>query len=222
MKPSPFLLVDSPTSFKDHPGKFSILLYTNFHLCNLNCYHCHNRNHFRGEPVYMDYGELSHRLSMAKLLGVELVIVSGGEPTLEPNLEEGLSFIKEFGFPVRIDTNGTNPEKLQVLIEKGLIDGVALDVKVPLLDDYTPDQAKRFKRILFSREDVDDSHLLEYKDKLKLTIKLIKKYSLPFLILRTVEYPLLKEDEKRLISEYVKSLPHQFNPFYPVEGTNEE
>lgn len=214
---SPFVSVDSPITFRDHPGVQSILFYTNFHLCNLNCYQCHNRHHFKGNASLLSYGEVSQRLSMARLLGVELVIVSGGEPTLEPRIEEGLSFIKEQGFPVRLDTNGTNPQRVCDLIEKGLIDGLALDVKVPLLDDYTPDQKERFKRILFSTNNVPDEKLFEYVNNVRLTIELIKKYSLPFTILRTVEYPLLTDEDREFITDVVKSLPHSFNPFYEVE-----
>jgi pyruvate formate lyase activating enzyme len=117
MKLSPFLQVDTPTSFRDHPGVHSILFYTDINLCNLNCFQCHNRYFFSklGNTEFMNYEELSQKLSMAKLLGVELVIVSGGEPTLEPNLEEGLSFVKERGFPIRLDTNRTNPKNLKNL-----------------------------------------------------------------------------------------------------------
>lgn len=217
MESSPFLSVDSPVTFRDHPGVQSILFYTNFHLCNLNCYQCHNRHYFRGKAKFLSYDELSQRLSMAKLLGVELVIVSGGEPTLEPKLAEGLEFIKNLGFPVRLDTNGTRPEKIEELIEKELIDGLAVDVKVPLLDEYTPEQKERFKRILFSTNDVPDEKLYDYANNLKLTIELIKRYSLPFTILRTVEYPILTSEDKELITGVVKSLPHTFNPFYEVE-----
>ncbi len=220
MELSPFLSVDTPITFRDHPGVMSALLYTNFHLCNLNCYQCHNRHHFRGKPQYLSWRELSAKLSMFKALGVELVIVSGGEPTLEEKIEEGLKFLKEKGFPVRLDTNGTNPEKLEKLIENQLIDGVALDVKIPLLDEYTPYQLKRFKRVLFSREDLDDSAVYNYSKLVKLTIELIKRYSLPYTLLRTVEYPLLTKEDRAAIKEGLKSLPHQFNPFYPVEESS--
>ena len=220
MELSPFLSVDTPITFRDHPGVMSALLYTNFHLCNLNCYQCHNRHHFNGEPEYQSYGELSKKLIMFRALGVELVIVSGGEPTLEEKLEEGLRFVKERGFPVRLDTNGTCPERLEKLIEIGLIDGVALDVKIPLLDEYTPDQLKRFKRVLFSREDLDDSLIYNYSKLVRSTIDVIRRYQLPYTIFRTVNYPLLTEEDKRAIQEELKSLPHQFNPFYPVEEDN--
>ena len=220
MELSPFLSVDTPITFRDQPGVMSALLYTNFHLCNLNCFHCHNRHHFRGRPEFLSYSNLSSKLSMFKALGVELVIISGGEPTLEEGLEEGLKFIKENGFPVRLDTNGTNPERLEKLIENRLIDGVALDVKIPLLDEYTPSQLKRFKRVLFSREDVGDSAVYSYSRRLKQTLQLLGKYTMPYVLLRTVEYPLLTPEDRKDIREGLKSFPHQFNPFYPVEDLN--
>ncbi|ADU97521.1 radical SAM protein [Thermovibrio ammonificans] len=218
MASSPFVKTDIPTSFKDHPGVLSALLYTPLRLCNLNCYHCHNKHLAPKEYERFNYGELEEKLSLCKLLGVELVIVSGGEPTLEPRLEEGLKFIKEKGFPVRLDTNGTEPERVEKLAQNRLIDGVALDVKIPLLDEYTPHQLKRFKRVLFSREDLEDSEVYNYVNRVKLTIEVLKRYSLPFTLLRTVEYPLLTDEDKELIRGSLKSFPHQFNPFYPVEA----
>ena len=214
---TPFLKVEIPTTFKDHPGVFSAVLYTKIHQCNLNCYQCHNRHYFKGEEEFFTEGELREKLKMLKLLGVELVIVSGGEPTLEDRLEEGLRVIKEENFPVRVDTNGTRPERVEKLIENRLIDGLAVDVKIPLLDDYTPDQLKRFMRILFSREDLEPSAVYNYSKKLRITIEIIKRYPLPYTIFRTVKYPLLTESEIELIRKELKSSPHQVNPFYPVE-----
>lgn len=214
---TPFLKVEIPTTFKDHPGVFSAVLYTKIHQCNLNCYQCHNRHYFKGEEEFFTERELREKLKMLKLLGVELVIVSGGEPTLEDRLEEGLRVIKEENFPVRVDTNGTRPERVEKLIENRLIDGLAVDVKIPLLDDYTPDQLKRFMRILFSREDLEPSAVYNYSKKLRITIEIIKRYPLPYTIFRTVKYPLLTESEIELIRKELKSSPHQVNPFYPVE-----
>ncbi|WP_456456515.1 radical SAM protein [Thermovibrio sp.] len=216
---TPFLNVETPTTFKDHPNTLSALFYTQINKCNLNCYQCHNRRHFKGEGKLLKEEELKEKLSMLKLLGVELIIVSGGEPTLEPKLKEGLKVIKEEGFPIRLDTNGTNPQKVKELIKEDLIDGVALDVKIPLKSEYTPSELKRFKRILFSGEDLGNSKVYEYSKRVKLTLKLIEEYPLPYNILRTVKYPLLKEEEIELIKREVKSLPcpYQVNQFYPVE-----
>ena len=186
---SPFIDVDIPVTFRDHPDTQSAVLYTEINLCNLNCYQCHNRYAYSEKKEKMTYQKLEEKISMLKLLGVELIIVSGGEPTLEKNLKEGLKFIKSLGFPVRVDTNGTNPEVVQQLIEERVVDGFAVDVKIPIKDEYTPQELERFKTILFSKVDLDDVVIYNYSKKLKITIEIIRKYSLPYTIFRTVEYP---------------------------------
>jgi len=215
---SPFLDVDIPVTFRDHPGIQSAVLYTEINLCNLNCYQCHNRHAYSEKKEKITYQKLEEKLSMLKLLGVELIIISGGEPTLEKNLKEGLKFIKSLGFPVRVDTNGTNPEVVQQLIEERLVDGFAVDVKIPIKDEYTPQELERFKTILFTKSDLDNAVIYDYSKKLKITIEIIRKYSLPYTIFRTVEYPLLSSQDKNQLRKLLESLPHQFNPFYPVEG----
>ena len=215
---SPFIDVDIPVTFRDHPDTQSAVLYTEINLCNLNCYQCHNRHAYSEKKEKMTYQKLEEKISMLKLLGVELIIVSGGEPTLVKNLKEGLKFIKSLGFPVRVDTNGTNPEVVQQLIEEKVVDGFAVDVKIPIKDEYTPQELERFKTILFSKADLDDAVIYNYSKKLKITIEIIRKYSLPYTIFRTVEYPLLVSQDKNEIKKLLESLPHQFNPFYPVEG----
>ncbi|SMP11597.1 pyruvate formate lyase activating enzyme [Desulfurobacterium pacificum] len=217
MKFSPFLKVEVPITFKDQPGVQSALFYTDIRVCNLNCYHCHNRSSYRGNGEKYTYEELSEKLEMLKLLGVELIIISGGEPTLEKDLKEGLRFLKEKGFKVRIDTNGTNPEVVKEIIEEKLTDGFAVDIKFPLLEEYAPTQLKRFKTILYSTEDVPDEKLYEYVQRVKKTKQIVEESKLPYNVFRTVRYPLLTESELRFISENVKSIPHQINPFYPVE-----
>jgi pyruvate formate lyase activating enzyme len=214
---SPFLDVDIPVTFRDHPDTQSAVLYTEITLCNLNCYQCHNRCAYREKKEKITYQKLKEKLSMLRLLGVELVIISGGEPTLEKNLKEGLKFIKSLGFPVRVDTNGTNSETVHELIEEKLVDGFAVDVKIPIKDEYTPQERERFKTILFSNSNLDDAVVYDYSKKLKITIGIIRKYSLPYTIFRTVEYPLLSSQDKNQIRKLLESLPHQFNPFYPVE-----
>jgi len=222
MKFSPFLKVEVPITFKDQPGVQAALFYTDIRVCNLNCYHCHNRSSYEGKGEKYTYEELSQKLEMLKLLGVELIIISGGEPTLEKNLKEGLRFLKSKGFKVRIDTNGTNPEVIKELIEEGLVDGFAVDIKIPLLDfsvndEVTLDRLKRFKAILYSDSSVPNEKIFDYVDKVKKTKQIIEESKLPYNVFRTVKYPLLRSDELEFISENVKSIPHQINPFYPVE-----
>ncbi len=64
------------------------------------------------------------------------VVVSGGEPTLQQNLEPFIERVRSLGYLVKLDTNGSKPQVLQSLLSKNLLDYVAMDIKAPL-DQYT-------------------------------------------------------------------------------------
>ena len=98
--------------------------------CNFRCPFCHNGDlvlHPENAPripweEIMDY--------LRKRQGVlDAVCISGGEPTLMPDLEEKMKQIKSLGYLVKLDSNGNNPEKLKKLVAEGLVDYVAMDVK---------------------------------------------------------------------------------------------
>ncbi|WP_456397909.1 radical SAM protein [Desulfurobacterium sp.] len=230
MPRSPFLDVETPVTFKDQPGVQSAVLYTYIPLCNLECFQCHNKLSFDGRSGFISYKKLSDKLDKLKLLGVELIIISGGEPTLEKRLEEGLQFIKEKGFPVRIDTNGTMPDRIEELIRNKMVDGFALDIKIPIKNVYSDEEKERFKQILFSNKRENDEKLFWYVENLIESVEKIKnftkKYSLAlennshFTILRTVRYPLLTESDIVDIKAFAEAtgIPYQLNPFYSVEA----
>ena len=104
--------------------------------CNLRCPFCHNASlvipEKFGESIPRDefFSFLSSRIG--KLEGV---CISGGEPTLHRDLANFIKRIKDMGFLVKLDTNGTNPDMLESLISSHLVDYVALDIKSSL-DDY--------------------------------------------------------------------------------------
>ena len=112
----------------DYPGKIACTVFLGG--CNFRCPFCHN-----GSLVLPDgAGESISREDFLDFLDsrrgrLQGVCVSGGEPTLQPDLPELLSEIKSRGFAVKLDTNGTNPEKLLGLINDGLVDYVAMDIK---------------------------------------------------------------------------------------------
>jgi len=127
-------------SFVDYPGCLSAVVFTPG--CNMNCFYCHNRQligrgaapagaHSDGataEPLtvtsVMDL--LERRRSM-----LDAVVVTGGEPTLQVGLEAFLAAVRAMGFRTKLDTNGTNPDVLKTLLDEGLVDFVAMDVKAP-------------------------------------------------------------------------------------------
>ena len=114
-------------SLLDYPNKVSCILFTR--TCNFRCPFCHN-----GLTLLEDYETVvpfdEVIAFLKKRQGVlDGVVISGGEPTLMPDLEEKIRVIKDMGYLVKLDTNGSNPDILLDLLEDHLIDYVAMDIK---------------------------------------------------------------------------------------------
>ena len=111
----------------DFPGKVACTLF--LQGCNFRCPFCHNSELLphQGEPL-MDAEAFLSFLAKRKGL-LDGVCVTGGEPTLCPELPKLLAEIKALGFAVKLDTNGSRPDVLKALAEAGLVDYVAMDVK---------------------------------------------------------------------------------------------
>lgn len=118
-----------PVSLCDWPGKVAAVVFTQG--CNFRCPWCHNAHLIpRRSPAAIDHREALSRIARCRhLLGG--VAVSGGEPTLQPGLPDFLREIKALGLPRKLDTNGSHPEVLRRLLDQGLLDFVALDIKAP-------------------------------------------------------------------------------------------
>jgi len=115
------------TTLLDYPGKVACTVFTGG--CNLRCPFCHNagvvESRYSGvltEEEFFEY--LKRRKGI-----LDGVCVSGGEPTLQPELPEFLRQIKALGLAVKLDTNGFRPEILRRLLSEGLCDMVAMDIK---------------------------------------------------------------------------------------------
>ncbi len=116
-------------SLIDYPGKVSCVCF--FTGCNFDCPYCHNpdlvlKNMTSLRPLNED-GLCSFLEARKGLL--DGVVLSGGEPTLESELVPLCRKIKAMGYALKLDTNGSRPWVIKDLIEKGLIDYVAMDVK---------------------------------------------------------------------------------------------
>ena len=96
--------------------------------CNFRCPFCHNGTTVLEADTFIPYENILDYLKSRKGL-IDAVVVSGGEPTLMPDLKEKIVKLKELGFLVKLDTNGTNPEVIKDLYENKLIDYVAMDIK---------------------------------------------------------------------------------------------
>lgn len=112
----------------DYPGKVAATVFTGG--CNLRCPFCHNAvlvEHPDEAPVF-DEGEVLAHLEKKKNL-LDGVAITGGEPLLQKDLPAFLEKLKGMGYPVKLDTNGSFPERLRALAEQGLVDYVAVDIK---------------------------------------------------------------------------------------------
>ncbi len=110
----------------DFPGKTACTVFTVG--CNFRCPFCHNASLVRGGVDEIPLDEFFSFLKKRQGL-LDGVCVTGGEPTLHSDLEEFITKIKELGYAVKLDTNGTAPDTLKALVSKGLIDYVAMDIK---------------------------------------------------------------------------------------------
>ena len=119
-------------SLLDYEDKVSCVLFCK--PCNFRCPFCHNGLTVLQADTYIPFNDILTYLQSRKGL-IDAVVVSGGEPTLMPDLKEKIIKLKEMGFLVKLDTNGTNPDVIKDLYENHLIDYVAMDIKNSL-DKY--------------------------------------------------------------------------------------
>ena len=111
----------------DFPGKIACTVFLGG--CNFRCPFCHNSELFMGKPEKLMEDEEFFKFLKSRKGLLDGVCVSGGEPTLYKNLPEFLAKIKELGFLVKLDTNGSRPALVKELVEKNLVDYIAMDVK---------------------------------------------------------------------------------------------
>ncbi len=116
------------TTLLDYPGKVATTLFTGG--CNFRCPYCHNRDLVIPPADVIAYSmeEIFEHLNNKKKI-LDGVCITGGEPTLHKDLPDFIRKIKDLGLLVKLDSNGTNPKMLRTLIDSGLIDYVAMDIK---------------------------------------------------------------------------------------------
>ena len=111
----------------DYPGRTAATLFT--HGCNFRCPFCHNAGLVvRPSEQAVDPSELFDFLEKRKKL-LDGICITGGEPLLQPDIADFIRRVRKIGYAVKLDTNGSFPEKLQALIDEGLVDYVAVDIK---------------------------------------------------------------------------------------------
>ena len=139
---------------QDFPGNLACIIFTSG--CNFNCDYCYNRDLVESKAPEIDQDEIFSYLEKRKNM-LDGVVISGGEPTIWDDLIPFIEKIREYGFKVKLDTNGYRPEVLKEIINRKLVDYIAMDIKA-IFNEY-------FKVI---KKDIDTNKILE-------SIELIKK-----------------------------------------------
>ncbi len=122
-----------PVSLSDFPQYSAAIIFTVG--CNLRCPYCHNKSLWVEEQPLISENQVL-RFLRSRLNKLEGVVITGGEPTIQSTLITFAKQIKELGYKLKLNTNGTNPQCLKELITAELLDYVAIDIKAPLLS-YT-------------------------------------------------------------------------------------
>lgn len=146
------------TSLIDYPGKLSCVLF--FSGCNFDCPYCHNPQLARGcrvgSPSSIE--NQLYRFLKRRRTVLDGVVISGGEPTIQKDLFLSCLKLKQMGYPVKLDTNGSRPQVIRRLLDEKLVDFIAMDIKTDPLN-YSPviNRYHDASRILSSIQIIMDS-----------------------------------------------------------------
>lgn len=185
-------------SLIDYPGKLSSIVFTVG--CNLRCPFCYVPQLVLSEKAkdvkLVPEEEVFSYLKSNKDL-IDAVVITGGEPTLQEDIVEFAKKIKDMGFLVAIETNGTNYEKLKELIDKRLVDYVAVDVKTVLdFDKYKEVTGGKITKVML--------------DNIKKSIEMLKKSNIDYEFRTTLVKEFHSKDTVKKIVESVKGAKNYY------------
>jgi len=187
------------SSFLDWPGQIASVIF--LAGCNFRCPFCHNYGLVLNPDEFptLEWDEVKARLK--KFAGwIDGVVITGGEPTLSRGLPDLIRDIKSSSFQVKLDTNGSRPEVLSALLNQGLLDHVAMDVKAPL------------NEIAYARAAGRPGFL----DKVKESLSLLESSGIPYTLRTTVVPELHTENDILLMAKQLAGVSNwQLQYFKP-------
>jgi pyruvate formate lyase activating enzyme len=183
---------------KDFPGFISATVF--LAGCDFRCPYCHNSDLVLRPETLADVPlDLFLAFLDVRRGWLEGICVTGGEPLLEPDLEGLLAVLKERGLLVKLDTNGSRPDRLDELFRAGLVDRVAMDVKAPL---------ERYSEVVRARVDVEA---------IARSAALVRASGRPYMFRTTVVPGLVGEEDVKRISEWLHgAAAYQIQSFAPT------
>jgi len=171
------------TTLLDYPGHVSAILWTVG--CNFRCPFCYNTDLVKEKSDLFSEEEILNFLKKRRDF-LEALSISGGEPFLQKDLKDFCKKVKDLGYKVKIDTNGTFPEKLKEMIEEKLVDYIAMDVKAP---------KEKYDKLSGVKTDIE-----QIRD----SIKIIMDSNIDYEFKTTVIPKFLDKDDIKDISEWIK------------------
>ena len=172
-------------SFVDYPGKIASVIFTRG--CNFNCSEwCHNKHiiPFDG-PCHTD--EQKVMAFLKKRAGVlQGVVITGGEPTVQPDLLTFMAKLRELPYAIKLDTNGYRPDIVKKAVEQKLVDFIAMDIKAPKA------KYEKLTKIPFNEA------------KIQASINLIKSSGLPHQFRTTVFKKYLNDTDIQAIKDWIQ------------------
>jgi pyruvate formate lyase activating enzyme len=172
----------TPFTLLDYPHKSACILW--FAGCNMRCLYCYNPEIVLGKGRMSDDETIMFLQSRQNLL--DAVVFSGGECVLHKTIVPLIEKVKKMGFLVKVDTNGSSPDTLKLLLDENQIDYIALDYKAP---------KSKFQNI--TQSDLYDSF--------EKTLDLILEYQIDFEVRTTYHSDLLTDENLKEMVDFLES-----------------
>ncbi len=150
------------TSLIDYPDQIATVIFTQG--CNLRCPYCHNPELIpepKQEEDYLVPEQIWSFLADRREL-IDGVVITGGEPTLQSNLQSTLEQINQLGLKVKLDTNGSRPKTLKKLLTENLINYIAMDIKAPL-NNYSQFNGQELTKTIKSSIELIKQSTVQYE-----------------------------------------------------------
>ncbi len=185
-------------SLVDYPKKIAAIVF--LPNCNFRCPYCYNSSLVLTPESGSDIKEIEILDFLKSRQGkLDALVITGGEPSLHPSLPKFLKKVKNLGFLVKIDTNGTNPSFIEFLLKNKLVDYIAMDIKAPL---------EKYEKI---------TNVITNIDLIKKTISLIQNSNIDYEFRITLLPKLISEKDILKIAKELKGSKklciQQFKPF---------
>lgn len=206
------------TTLIDYPGKIACTVFLTG--CNFRCPWCYSPELVLPEKIKRQ-PKISGKEFFTFLRGkkglLDGVVICGGEPTIHQDLPEFLKKIKNLGFLVKLDTNGLNPEMLEKLIGKKLLDYIAMDIKAPLgLKIQNPNSKFQIKSKIQNPKYQTATGVKVDIEKIKKSIEIIKNSDVEYEFRTTVVRGIhAKEDILQIARELAPARAYFLQSFRP-------